>query len=88
MSMPATTRARIWLNMLDKYTKPLMPIYPNDYHTLGKIIPLQAERVIKNNLGTPRVFMIDRLKTINLLKLQYNFKTKSEAIDELREIRE
>lgn len=69
----------MWLKLLAKFPKPLVPLYTLEFKKLSKLAPIQVVRVIKTPNGEPRVYMIDRVETINLLKELYHFHTKAEA---------
>ena len=74
----------IWLNNLSKQTKQTVPMYTHEFNRLSKLAPLEVVRVIRTPTGEPRIFFIDRVKTIQVLKDLYAFKTKDEATQDLK----
>jgi hypothetical protein len=73
----------MWLSMLNKHPRNLVPLFAGDFHRLRELAPVIHERVIKTPEGQPRLYMVDRDKTVQLLKELYGFKTKQEAMGEL-----
>ena len=82
---PPDYQVSIWLTMLDNYRRDLMPLYPEDFKKLARLIPLHPERVLKTREGEARVIMIDRKKTLAALKTQYAFHSKTELATTLKE---
>ena len=75
--------AFVWLNMLDKNPKEIIPLFQQDFNLLSKLVPAETVRVIKNNDGENRIFFINKQNTIKMLKEFYGFHTKEEASKEL-----
>jgi len=73
----------MWLNSLAREKTETLSLFSLEFNRLKKLAPVEAVRVIKTPNGEPRLFFIDRLKTIQLLKSLYAFQTKEEASNEL-----
>ena len=71
----------MWLSSLAKEKTETLSLFSLEFNRLKKLAPVEA--VIKTPNGEPRLFFIDRLKTIQLLKSLYAFQTKEEASNEL-----
>jgi len=80
-----SNNASQWLNLLGRLPRELVPLFPADYNRLKQLAPIPVVRVLKTPAGEPRVLMIDRQKTIGLLKSMYAFHTKEEAEKALSE---
>lgn len=78
-------KASMWLNILAKYPRQLMPVYPNEFATLSSLAPITPEKVIRDEGGEPRIFMVHRDKTIDILKNLYRFHSKDDVTQELND---
>lgn len=73
----------MWLNVLSRQTTPTLSVFSHEFHKLSKLAPIEVVRVIRTPNGDIRLFFIDRVKTIDMLKQLYSFKTKEEVTQEI-----
>lgn len=81
--MDINSEVALWLKILDDQTTPTLSLFSFEYGQLKRLAPVPLTRVIKTPKGEPRLFFIDRLATIAILKDIYSFKTKEEATQDL-----
>lgn len=72
----------MWLNVLSRQTTPTLSVFNHEFNKLSKLAPIEVVRVIRTPNGEIRLYFIDRLKTIQILKELYSFKTKDEITEE------
>lgn len=73
----------MWLNVLNNNKQESISLFSLEFKRLAKLGPIEPIRVIKNPNGEPRLFFIDRLSTIKLLKELYAFHSKEDLVKEL-----
>lgn len=78
----------MWLSVLSKHSGDTISLYTLEFKQLSKLGPVETVRVIKNPSGEPRLFFIDKLATIKLLKDLYAFYDKEDLSKELQEAKE
>lgn len=88
MTSMSSSDVSLWLHTLDRQKKDHTSLFMDDYQRLCKLAPIPTVRVIYNPEGEPRLFFIDRKKTIAILKELYGFHTKPEVTTQLREAQE
>ena len=86
--MDINSEVAIWLKILDNQSKETISLFGFEYGRLKKLAPILPVRVLKTPNGEPRLFFIDRLAAIRILKDIYSFKTKEEATQDLSMILE
>ncbi len=74
----------MWLEVLAKQTSENISLFAMEYNRLNKLAPVVVVRVIKTPQGEPRLFFINRLDSIKLLKDLYAFHSKSEIEEEFK----
>ncbi len=74
----------MWLEVLAKQTSENISLFAMEYNRLSKLAPVVVVRVIKTPQGEPRLFFINRLDSIKLLKDLYAFHSKSEIEEEFK----
>lgn len=73
----------IWLKILDRDKRDLVSLFYTEFNLLNKLCPVQVVRTINNNDGDARIYFINRLDTIQMLKDLYGFHTKQDAATQL-----
>lgn len=73
----------MWLSILSRQSGDTLSLFTLEYKRLSKLAPIEAVKIIKTPNGEPRIFFIDRVATITLLKNLYAFHSKEDAIKEL-----
>lgn len=63
----------------------LVPMYKAEFEMLKRLAPISPEKVARDTNGHIKVFYIDKEKTVKILKDLYSFKTKEEAVIEVRD---
>lgn len=81
--MNINSEVATWLKLLSNQSTPTISLFNFEYSQLKRLAPMQIVRVIKTPSGEPRLFFIDRLTTIAILKDIYSFRTKEEATQDL-----
>ena len=59
-------------------------MYKAEFDMLKRLAPISPENVVRDGQGNVRVYYINRDKTIQILKNLYSFKTKDEAVNEIK----
>ncbi len=73
----------MWLSNLSRQAGPTISLFTLEYKCLSKLAPIEVVKVMKTPNGEPRLYFIDRLATITLLKDLYAFHSKEDATKEL-----
>lgn len=83
LAMDINSEVATWLKMLDNQSSETISLFSFEYNQLRKLAPISPTRVIKTPRGEARLFFIERVMTIQILKDIYSFKTKEEATQDL-----
>ena len=76
----------MWLSVLAKQTGDTISLFAMEYKRLSKLAPVEVVRVIKTPQGEPRLFFINRLDSIKLLKNLYAFHSKADIEEQFKSI--
>lgn len=80
------SRVSLWLHLLSKSKLQLVPVYTREFQNLHQIAPIHPEKVVRNNDGEPRIFYVNRDKTIKVLKDLYRFHSKEDATKVIKDV--
>jgi len=81
--MDINSEAATWLKILNDHQTETISLFSFEYNQLKRLAPISPTRVIKTPKGEPRLFFIERLTAIEILKDIYSFRTKEEATQDL-----
>lgn len=73
----------LWLDILSRQTTATLSVFSHEFNKLSKLAPIEVVRVIRSPSGEVRLYFIDRVRTIDILKQLYSFKTKEEITKEI-----
>jgi len=86
--MDINSEAATWLKILNDHQTETISLFSFEYNQLKKLAPIAPIRVIKTPKGEARLFFIERVSAIEILKDIYSFRTKEEATRDLSSILE
>lgn len=85
INIPDSKDVHLMLSLMQSFPRKLVPMYRHEYEGLRVLVGNVHERIIKDEHGHPKVFMVNKETAITKLKQMYGFFTKQEAQTELIE---
>jgi len=81
----SNAQVNLLLNAINRCKFKQLPMYKAEFEMLRRLAPISPERVVRDQNGNVKVFYIDKEKTIRILKNIYSFKSKEEAVNQVKE---
>jgi hypothetical protein len=83
--MQRNAQVNLLLNAINRCKFKQLGMYKAEFEMLRRLAPISPERVVRDQNGNIKVFYIDKEKTIGILKNLYSFKSKEEAVNQVKD---
>lgn len=83
MRVPSEAEVSQILAIVSNNPRKLIPLFIDDYNKVRVVTGIKPERVIQDQYGKNKIFMVNKEEVLKGLKNRYSFFTKNEAAKEL-----